>query len=90
MLDAIDAFFDHLAEVHFRFLALAICCQVVKTLCTSRAWRNTLAAAYPETRVRWRSIYAAYVAGVGVNALFPFRGGDVVFHGVTAVAELKP
>ena len=47
-------------------------------MCTSRAWRNVLAAAYPEQRVRWRSIYAAYVAGVGVNAIFPARAGDVV------------
>ena len=37
-----------------------------------------LAAAYPDERVRWRSIYAAYVAGVGVNAVFPARAGDVL------------
>ena len=47
-------------------------------MCTSRAWRNTLAAAYPEERVRWVSIYAAYLAGVGVNAVMPIRGGDAV------------
>jgi uncharacterized membrane protein YbhN (UPF0104 family) len=82
VLDAIDAFFDRLAEVEFRFLALAIATHLVKTLCTSRAWRNTLAAAYPEERVRWRSIYAAYIAGVGVNAIMPFRGGDVVKLGL--------
>jgi uncharacterized membrane protein YbhN (UPF0104 family) len=47
-------------------------------MCTSRAWRNVLAAAYPEERVRWPAIYAAYIAGVGVNAIFPARAGDVV------------
>ena len=47
-------------------------------MCTSRAWRNVLAAAYPEVRVRWPAIYAAYIAGVGVNAIFPARAGDVV------------
>ena len=47
-------------------------------MCTSRAWRNVLAAAYPDERVRWLSIYAAYAAGVGVNAIFPARAGDVV------------
>jgi len=82
VLDAIDAFFEHLAEVDFRFLALAIATHLIKTVCTSRAWRNTLAAAYPETPVRWPSIYAAYIAGVGINALFPFRGGDVVRLGL--------
>ena len=35
-------------------------------------------AAYPDARVRWLPLYAAYVAGVGVNALFPARMGDVV------------
>ena len=82
VLDAIHAFFDRLAEVDFRFLALAIATHLLKTVCTSRAWRNTLAVAYPETQVRWLSIYGAYIAGVGVNALFPFRGGDVVRLGL--------
>ena len=47
-------------------------------MCTSRAWRNTLAAAYPDEPVRWRSIYAAYLSGVGVNAIIPARAGDAV------------
>jgi uncharacterized membrane protein YbhN (UPF0104 family) len=59
-------------------LAIAIGCHIAKTMCTSRAWRNVLAAAYPEVRVRWPAIYAAYIAGVGVNAIFPARAGDVV------------
>ena len=28
--------------------------------------------------MRWRSIYAAYLAGVGVNAIIPARAGDAV------------
>ena len=78
VLDAVAAFWDYLASVQPLPLALAIGCHVGKTMCTSRAWRNVLAAAYPETRVRWVSIYAAYIAGVGVNAIFPARAGDVV------------
>ena len=73
VLDATEAFFDRLSEVDFRPLALAIACHLVKTMCTSRAWRNTLAAAYPESLVRWRSIWAAYLAGAGVNAILPAR-----------------
>jgi uncharacterized membrane protein YbhN (UPF0104 family) len=37
-----------------------------------------LAAAYPELPVRWPPILAAYVSGVGINAIIPARGGDVV------------
>ena len=82
VLDAIEAFFDRLTEVDFRFVALAICCHLLKGMCTSRAWRNTLAAAYPDEEVPWPRIYAAYLAGIGVNALMPFRGGDVVKLGL--------
>ena len=78
VLDAIEAFWDYLASVQPLPLAIAICCHIAKTMCTSRAWRNVLAAAYPETRVRWLPIYGAYIAGVGVNAIFPARAGDVV------------
>jgi glycosyltransferase 2 family protein len=78
VFDAIEVFFERLGAVDFAPLALAICCHLLKTLCTSRAWRNTIAAAYPGERVRWRQIWAAYIAGVGVNAILPIRGGDAV------------
>jgi uncharacterized membrane protein YbhN (UPF0104 family) len=42
------------------------------------AWRNVLAAAYPEAEVPRRSIFGAYVAGVGINAIVPVRAGDAV------------
>jgi len=76
--DAIEVFFNHLADVDLLPLTLALGLHVVKTMCTSRAWRNVIAAAYPDERVRWRSIWGAYLAGVGVNAIVPARGGDVL------------
>jgi uncharacterized membrane protein YbhN (UPF0104 family) len=78
VLDAIQVFFDELASVKFTALALAVAAHVLKTMCTSRAWWNTISAAYPEETVRWRSIYASYLAGVGVNAIIPARAGDAV------------
>jgi glycosyltransferase 2 family protein len=78
VIDAIQVFFDHLADVALLPLALGLGLHVVKTMCTSRAWRNVIAAAYPDERVRWRSIWGAYLAGVGVNAIVPARGGDVL------------
>ena len=78
VLDGIDAFLDGLGSVEFVPLALAIGCHLLKMACTSRAWRNVLAAAYPEERVPWPSIYAAYLAGVGINAIIPARAGDAV------------
>jgi uncharacterized protein (TIRG00374 family) len=78
VLDAVSAFWDYLASVHRVALALALSCHLAKTVCASRAWRNVLVAAYPDTRVGWLPLYAACVAGAGVNALFPARIGDVV------------
>jgi uncharacterized protein (TIRG00374 family) len=78
VLDAIHVLFDHLADVALIPLAGALGLHFVKTLCTSRAWRNVIAAAYPAARVRWRSIWAAYLSGVGVNAVLPARSGDVL------------
>jgi uncharacterized membrane protein YbhN (UPF0104 family) len=78
VLDAIEVFFERLGAVDFAPLALGIACHLVKMACTSRAWRNTLQAAYPQERVQWRKIWAAYVSGVGVNAIMPIRGGDAV------------
>ena len=78
VLHAIRVFFEQLAAVEFVPLFFAVCCHLLKTMCTSRAWRNTVAASYPEHEVRWRSLYAAYLSGVGVNAIIPARAGDVV------------
>ena len=75
---AINVFLDHLSDIGFGALAIGVACHLAKTLCTSRAWRNVIAAAYPGERVRWRSIYAAYVSGVGVNSILPARSGDLL------------
>ncbi len=78
VLDAIGVFFEHLAAVEFRPLGFAVAAHLVKMCCTSRAWRNAIKAAYPDDRVRWHRIFGAYASGVGVNAIIPARGGDVV------------
>ncbi len=78
VLHAIGVFFDHLAVVDWKWLAIGILCHLCKLLAVSRAWRNIIKAAYPERPVRWRQMFGAYVAGTGVNAVIPARGGDVV------------
>jgi uncharacterized protein (TIRG00374 family) len=76
--DATVAFWDDLARVHWSILLIAVVCYMGNLLLRSAAWRIILQAAYPEGRVRWRSILAAYLAGVGTNAVVPARGGDVM------------
>ena len=78
VLHAIGVFFDHLAAVEWKWLAIGICAHLCKLVAVSRAWRNIIRAAYPDRPVRWRQMFGAYVAGTGVNAIIPARGGDVV------------
>src|SRR6478752_3112994 len=77
-LHAVAVFFDHLADVKWQALGLAIGCHVVKLLLRARAWQNIVRAAYPAGRLRFRSAAGAYIAGVGVNSIVPARGGDLV------------
>ena len=37
-----------------------------------------LSASYPGSPVRYRSVFGAYVAGVGINSIVPARAGDAV------------
>jgi uncharacterized membrane protein YbhN (UPF0104 family) len=78
VLDGIDAFLDQLTAVDLLPAALAVLCQLARLTCTSQAWRNILVAAYPETHVPRRAILAAYLSGIGVNAIIPVRAGDAV------------
>ncbi len=75
---AISVFFGHLADVQWQWLGAAVVCHLCKLVAVSRAWRNIVKAAYPDRHVRWRQLFGAYVAGTGVNAIIPARGGDAV------------
>ena len=78
VLHAINVFVHHLASVEWKWLLLGVLMHLLKLVAVSRAWRNILRAAYPETHLKWLPIFGAYVAGTGVNAVIPARGGDVV------------
>ena len=71
-------FFDELASVGWLALAVALAFHFARLLVRTFAWRNILAASYPELPVPWRPVFGSYVAGVGVNSIVPGRGGDLV------------
>jgi uncharacterized membrane protein YbhN (UPF0104 family) len=76
--NAVEVFWDRVDDLGWGALLLGISFHVIRLLAVSRAWQNIIRAAYPGKKVRWRSIVAAVFAGVGVNAIVPARGGDVV------------
>lgn len=77
-LHALAVFGRELAAVRWEFLALALGLTLVRLLLRGIAWRVILLAAYPGVRLRFRSVFGAYMAGVGVNSLAPARAGDAV------------
>jgi uncharacterized protein (TIRG00374 family) len=78
VLDAIEAFLDSLTSIHWGFLALAVLCHLARIASRAYAWRNVVAAAYPDQDVAYRQVFGGYAAGIGANALLPGRGGDLL------------
>jgi uncharacterized membrane protein YbhN (UPF0104 family) len=64
------------AQLDGRFLLGALALQLLNLAVRSLAWRNVLAAAYPERRIPIFSIGCSYAAGVALNAFLPARGGE--------------
>ncbi len=77
-VSAFEAFARHLAAVGWTALALAVFFHLLRLVARVRAWQNILRAAYPRAGVPLRTVFGAYWAGVGVNAIAPARGGDLV------------
>jgi uncharacterized protein (TIRG00374 family) len=77
-LEAVGRFFSDLAAVHWPALLVGLLFFGLNLTLRSRAFFNSLRAAYPHTSFRWRRIWGAYVAAVGFNNVVPARGGDVI------------
>ncbi len=75
---AVGVFFDQLAGVGWTALAIGLALHFARLLTRTVAWRNILAASYPNERWRWIPIAKAYIGGVGINSIVPGRAGDVV------------
>ncbi len=70
-------FFRHLSEVRWTQFGVALLFLLAMQLARAWAWRNVLRAAYPERRIPFLPLGAAYLAGAGINAILPAHAGDV-------------
>jgi uncharacterized membrane protein YbhN (UPF0104 family) len=70
-------FFRHLSEIRWTPFAIALLCLLAMQLTRAWAWRNVLRAAYPEQKIPFLPLGAAYLAGAGINAIVPAHAGDV-------------
>jgi uncharacterized membrane protein YbhN (UPF0104 family) len=71
-------FFHRLSEIAWPSMAIALLFYLVHLLARSRAWQNVLRAAYPDRKVPFSRISAAYLVGAGMNSVVPARIGDAV------------
>jgi uncharacterized protein (TIRG00374 family) len=77
-IDAVGQFFADLAAVHWGALLLGLLFFGLNLTLRSRAFFNSLRAAYPAVSFQWRRIWGAYWAAVGFNNVVPARGGDLI------------
>ena len=71
-------FFHRLSEIAWFSMAIALALYFAHLLARSRAWQNTLRASYPDHKVPYARIAAAYLVGAGMNSVVPARVGDAV------------
>ncbi len=84
--DAVGTFFSNLAGLSWGPLLLALLCYAGYLTLRSRALLSAVQVAYPAEHVRWREVWGAYVAGVGVNQVFPLGGGTLVQYFLTRIS----
>jgi uncharacterized membrane protein YbhN (UPF0104 family) len=75
--NAAGEFFAHLSDINWAPFAFALGFLAAMQLTRAWAWRNVLHAAYPDSRISFLPLSAAYLAGAGINAILPARAGDV-------------
>ncbi|HEY7619566.1 MAG TPA: lysylphosphatidylglycerol synthase transmembrane domain-containing protein [Solirubrobacteraceae bacterium] len=76
---AVGLIADRTAEVDVRWLTMGVVLYLLAQVVRTRAWFNILRAAYPDAHgLRPHHVTRAYLAGAGINAFVPARGGDVV------------
>lgn len=75
-LNRAGEFFSHLSDIQWTEFAIALVFLAAMQLARAWGWRNVLRAAYPEQRIDFLPLAAAYLAGAGINAIIPARAGD--------------
>ena len=76
---AVDLLVDRSVSVNPWGVALGVLLYLVSQAVRTRGWFTILRAAYPDARaLRARDVMRASLAGSGVNAIVPARGGDVL------------
>ena len=77
-VDAVGEFIDSLTQISWLALFAGLICFGIYLTLRSRAFYNTISAAYPTEQIEFKKIWGAYIAAYGFNNVVPARGGDVI------------
>jgi uncharacterized membrane protein YbhN (UPF0104 family) len=77
-LQGAEEFFSRLGDISWPAMVVALLFYLAHLLARTRAWQNVLRAAYPEKKVPYSRVTAAYLVGAGMNSFIPARFGDAV------------
>jgi uncharacterized membrane protein YbhN (UPF0104 family) len=76
---AVGLIADRTAHVDPWWVAVGVVLYILAQVIRTRGWYTIIRAAYPAAHgLRARDVTRAYLAGSGVNAIVPARGGDLV------------
>jgi uncharacterized membrane protein YbhN (UPF0104 family) len=68
-------FWDQLTSISVKYIVAGVALQTVQTTLTALGWFFILRAGYPQAEIPYRSILAAYAAGVAMNGFLPANIG---------------
>ena len=71
----LSTFWDALSDVAIEYILAGLALQTVQTTMTALGWYYILRAGYPQAEIPYRSILAAYAAGVAMNGFLPANIG---------------
>jgi uncharacterized membrane protein YbhN (UPF0104 family) len=74
----LSEFWDSLTEVAIEYIVAGLALQTAQTVLTALGWYGILRYGYPEAEIPYRSILAAYAAGVAMNGFLPANIGTFV------------
>ena len=71
----LNELWDALTDVDLKYIVAGLALQTVQTTLTALGWYAILRAGYPAAQIPYRSILAAYAAGVAMNGFLPANIG---------------
>jgi uncharacterized membrane protein YbhN (UPF0104 family) len=74
--------FTRIGDMSLYWLLLALALKTAESAFIALGWRNILAAAYPDSRLSFKTAWGASQGGTAINALTPAQAGTAAMIGI--------